>query len=352
MAGKNRTTETIIDNAAIDRLLKKGTSYRFFQALRLLDLSDCVDSERSVRIRPSLNLAFPGNDIENIEKTSDSRYLITANFFGLYGVSSPLPTFYTEDLIREKLDGKTSMRDFLDIIHAQYYPLLYKAWKKNRLWLSIDEEQTKEQTALDYLLAFVGLSHNRNENIKTLADKRSLISFAGLFSCSHRSIAGLQTLLSGLLNTKKVAVIPCVMETVNIPDNAYCLLGRQANRLGEDSILGDKVNQRNSRFDVVIGPLSKNEFSTLLPGNHLFDLLLQSIKHYCNKHYTFRIKLLIYKEERKNITLGQSWHRLGMETWLDGVNPANNGKTKGITRPQYNTVSISDNKPLDKMLLN
>jgi len=29
------------------------------------------------------------------------RFLITATFLGLYGVSSPLPTFYTEDLMDE-----------------------------------------------------------------------------------------------------------------------------------------------------------------------------------------------------------------------------------------------------------
>jgi hypothetical protein len=78
--------------------------------LRLLRLrfpseKDFVDN---VRVRPRLGLGFPLRDIEGIEQDEDGRYRIEANFFGLYGVTSPLPTFYTEDLIDEQLQGHSA----------------------------------------------------------------------------------------------------------------------------------------------------------------------------------------------------------------------------------------------------
>lgn len=342
MARENRAAKAIVNSQKVSHLLKQGSKYRFFQILRLLDLSDSVETEASVRIRPSLNLSFPGNDIEGIEKTKDNKYLITANFFGLYGVSSPLPTFYTEDLIREKLDGKTSMRDFLDIIHAQYYPLLYQAWRKNRLWLSVDESQADKismdkDRALNYLLSFVGLSGGQNGAAQE--PKRFLLSFAGLFSHYPRSAAGLQTLLQGLLGGVKVNVVPCISEVAIVSEEDCLLLGKQANKLGESSLVGNCVPQRHSRFDIIVGPLSGDEFLTLLPSSELFIQLLQSIRHYCRHHHNFRLKLLIYPNERQNTFLGKSWSRLGLETWLDGS--VQEGELAHIEKPQYNIVSMN-----------
>src|SRR3546814_7786829 len=88
--------------AEIEPLLAEGHRYAFFQALRLLRLHLGEETfAQSVRVRPTLSLSFPENDINSIVRENDI-LRITANFFGLYGVTSPLPTFYTEDLIRSE----------------------------------------------------------------------------------------------------------------------------------------------------------------------------------------------------------------------------------------------------------
>ena len=82
-------------------------------------------------------LVFMDNETyEQIELDADGRYRIEANFFGLYGVTSPLPTFYTEDLIDEMRQGHSAGRDFVDILHAALYPLLFRAWEKHRIWMA------------------------------------------------------------------------------------------------------------------------------------------------------------------------------------------------------------------------
>ena len=111
-------------------LLKQGHGFSFFQALRLLrrcggageeSPGDREGADRSLRIRPDLSLGFPASDVARIEETpgGPAGYRVTVSFLGLYGASSPLPTFYTEDLIDEMLADSTTTRDFLDIFHHQ-----------------------------------------------------------------------------------------------------------------------------------------------------------------------------------------------------------------------------------------
>src|SRR3546814_3878702 len=120
MARKDRPLSS--SRTQIEPLLKEGHRYAFFQALRLLRLYMGEQAfAQHVRVRPRLDLSFPENDIEHIARDGDTLH-ITANFFGLYGVTSPLPTFYTEDLIDERLAGASNSRAFLDILHAALYP--------------------------------------------------------------------------------------------------------------------------------------------------------------------------------------------------------------------------------------
>mgnify|MGYP001574765194 FL=1 len=188
MASEDRAPTPVV----IDPLLDDGGEFGFFQALRLLRLrfpseKDFVDN---VRVRPRLGLGFPLRDIEGIEQDGDGRYRIEANFFGLYGVTSPLPTFYTEDLIDEQLLGHSAGRDFLDILHASLYPLLFRAWEKHRIWIDITER--RDVKSLRQLQALIGIADARPEQRDQSND---LLRYAGLFNQYPRSALGLQQLV-------------------------------------------------------------------------------------------------------------------------------------------------------------
>jgi hypothetical protein len=154
----------------------------------------------NIRVRPHLSLGFPDNDIERIERMrgaaadgSEDAYRVTASFFGLYGVSSPLPTFYTEDLLDDEREGRHARRDFFDILHGALYPQLFDAWRKYRLQMRVVEEQDPE--ALDTLYAFAGLgSPAQRESLAP--DAASLLRHLNLFAHRTRSVLGLRTLLA------------------------------------------------------------------------------------------------------------------------------------------------------------
>src|SRR5882762_10124157 len=130
-------------------LLSEGHRFSFFQAARLLKRLQGED----LRIRPELSFGFPSADVSSIEQRPDQKgYRLTATFLGLYGVSSPLPAFYTEELLR---DESGAARDFLDIVHQRLYALLLAGWQKYRLFFQLEE--AKDPAPLDMLLALCGL---------------------------------------------------------------------------------------------------------------------------------------------------------------------------------------------------
>ena len=89
-------------------ILENAESYDFFQAVKLLkkisgSSSNNTSRLSNIRFQPELSLDYPQSDISEIQKLDgDNQYQLTATFFGLYGVSSPLPGFYTEELLDDE----------------------------------------------------------------------------------------------------------------------------------------------------------------------------------------------------------------------------------------------------------
>lgn len=333
MASENRPLSPAVAQPAGDSLLTEGHRYAFFQALRLLRLRERDEPafQRNVRVRPAVTLSFPDRDIETIERGADGRTRITANFFGLYGVTSPLPTFYTEDLIDEQLQGNSTSRDFLDIVHAALYPLLFRAWEKNRLWLAIAERRDAKR--LEQLFSLVGLGANRAADWRSA---RALLPHAGNFNQFPRSALGLQSLVSGLLGNLPVDVEPCVTETIAIPRNARCLLGEQACRLGEDALLGGLIDDRAGGMRLHVGPIPASRLDELLPGTRRHDELAEAITLYLKTPLRCVLTLHVEPRQRPGARLGAGWHQLGLNTWLPEEDP---GATD-VPWPRYDDVYL------------
>jgi len=296
-----------------DPLLTEGRDYAFFQALRMLRLrfTDDQDFSDGVRIRPRLGLGFPERDIESIKRDEAGHYHLEANFFGLYGVTSPLPTFYTEDLIDEQLQGRSASRDVLDVLHSALYPLLFRAWEKHRLWMSIAER--RDLSRLNLLRTLIGLA---DAGPQWRQHAPEMLRYAGIFNQFPRSALGLEQLITTALDGESVEVVPCVPTQVPIDHEARCRLGTQGNVLGQDCLLGRHVDDRATTLDIRVGPLSAIRFHLLLPGAGLFRRIERLAALYLQIPLKCRLVLSVKQAEQRSTALGDGWQRLGLNTWL------------------------------------
>lgn len=295
-------------------LLEKGERFSFFQAVRLLQRSgDRLDHSSFLRIRPKLSLGFPDTDIDVIRPLPDGGHQVTANFFGLYGVASPLPTFYTEDLFEEEREGRHAARDFLDIAHQSLYGLLVDSWKKYRLPLRVIEGG--EAKVLNHLYAFVGLA---DPGLRArLPGSELLLRYAGLFNQQPRSALGLCTLLADAFAPASVDLLPCVTRVAPIPDDQRLRLGERGHGLGEDAYLGSEIDDCENNVVVRLAELPEDVFHSLLPGNEANRKLQFLISLYLIDPLNVGVELRLRASEVQPARLGGAdWSRLGLDSWL------------------------------------
>jgi type VI secretion system protein ImpH len=306
----------------LGELLSKGRSFSFFQALRLLH--QIVRAEKgaggqegsTIRVRPKLSLSFPSADIDAIELLEGDphpSFRITANFLSLYGPPSPLPTFYTEDLLAEAAEDESVSRDFLDILHHRLYMLLYQGWKKYRLFLQVAEEI--EADGLERLFCLIGLGHAGQRCGRI--DPYRLLRYVGLFTQFPRSAAGLAALLSDALQEVPLRVIPCVFRRARIPENQRLRMGLSGSRLGIDSYVGEEIEDRMGQFRIQIGPLDQADFLRFTPGQPGHAELTALTDLYLTDPLVVEIELILAAHQARTATLGDPiCSVLGVTTWV------------------------------------
>jgi type VI secretion system protein ImpH len=317
-----------------------GTPKRFsyFQALRLLQRTAGDGQAFSaflhehVRIRPPVSLGFADVDVSDIRDISTqdrTRFEITANFLGLYGPASPLPTYYTEELIDELFEEETVKRDFLDIFNDRLFKLFYESWSKYRLAVKILDE--KDPDSLKRIYSLIGLAEP--EMRRRLPESDALLRYAGLFLCHPRSALGLQTLIADFFDLPAVEIEQCAEREVPIDADQRFLTGVQACVLGEDSHIGSRISDYSSKIRIRCGPLDHDRFHEMAPGTELFDQLTRVINAYLDQPLSVDIRFIVREDQIRPATLGgPQWCQLGYHTWL--ISPDEAGR--GACEPEPN----------------
>ena len=306
------TTVEEIENA----LLAHGPSFSFFQVFRLLRKKEGLSGQDPIHVRPNLSLAFPPADVASVKKKEidgQTRFEITANFLGLYGVSSPLPTFYTEDLLDEASNDQSVSRDFIDIVNHRLYTLFFQCLLKYRQYIQVEEEKNADH--LERLFSLLGLADERLRS--DIPEPQTLLRYIGLFTQFPRSSVGLQTLLQDALEGPPVNVIPCMERQVKIPEDQQICLGMHGGNLGKDSFLGEEITDRGGKFRIQIGPTDIRHFQNCLPGSGGYDRIVLLTSRYMTDPIDYDIEVILRKGEKETVCLGDpSWSCLGMNSWI------------------------------------
>lgn len=329
MEGKNGKHKIVIT----DKLVEQSSVFSFVQAVRLLihhisqkqgddDINDDELLEKYIRIRPELSLRFPGTDITEIEKIQEEplKYLVTATFLGLYGTSSPLPTFYTEDLIDEFNEEKSIKRDFLDIINYRIYPLFFKIWSKYRLFYKICEEN--DQKTINMLYSLMGLEDS--ELRKKIFNIEKYFRYIGLTIQFPRSAEGLESMISDGFNLRdQISIVQCVSRKVLIPSDQLSLMGLSCCTLGTDAVIGKEIIDISGKFQIEILDANADNLHSFLPDQTLFLELKQMVEFYVDQPLKWE---LVIELSSKNVETAQpgneKWSNLGWNTWLFSENQA------------------------------
>ncbi|MFT5220924.1 MAG: type VI secretion system protein ImpH [Planctomycetota bacterium] len=237
---------------------------------------------------------------------------MTTTFFGLYGVSSPLPGFYTEELLDDEWEELRSRKDLFDVIHHQVYPLLYQAWLKYKFSHNTVELNDSKYWEIIFDLAGLGDAYRQDKN-----RYGHLARYAGILGQRNKSLLGLKTLLRERLVDIPVEITPCVRRKVSIVKHQRCQLGVQNGEIGKNAVIGKEIIERNGKFTVEIGPINAQTFSRFSDQSELVNDVKELINIYLVQPLTFGIKLLLEPGATRRLQLGREGSStLGNNCWL------------------------------------
>jgi type VI secretion system protein ImpH len=320
-------------SSVINDLVKNGPSYNVWQAVRIADnyvkklfpgRDDSVFEQTGLSFQPFEKYEYPPSDIKSVH-SEDGKINFILTFLGLYGINSPLPRCYHEqvDFQQRVLGrGQVPLQNFMDIFNNRFYWLYYQSWKKYRFYLHLNSE--KNNKIIQRINSFSGRGFFGKSNTTSLSDY-TLLKFSGLFSQRVRNKSGLKILLGYLFPQFKMKInefVPTWLELKDAPP-----LGSSKNLLGETSFVGSKTVDYTSKICIEIGPIAFNDYLEFLPGEKYSVKLKAILETYLNDGLEYDFKFIIISNTIVSISWDDKRLMLGSTLWLG--------------KPQQETVSLS-----------
>ncbi|HWN43460.1 MAG TPA: type VI secretion system baseplate subunit TssG [Thermoanaerobaculia bacterium] len=311
---------------AVDEgLFAEGHLFSFLQAVRLLETmhpertppGEGIDpAAEVVRFRSAVRLDFPPGDVDEVRPpVNGDPAEMTVHVLGLAGLHGPLPPSITELAMERAFHGDRALRDFLDLFNHRLVSLLYRARKRYRP--ALDPGAPGKGRIASVLLALVGLGTPHLAGRMGIED-RSLLPYAGFLLARPRPTVGLVRLLEDCFGIR-VEVSERKGSWHSLEGGDVTRLGSQNCALGDSTVLGSRIWDQAASFEVRLGPLSYDQFLSLLPGGHAHRPLAAVVRFYVREELDFGLRLTLKAEEVPDLRLGrlgEKTSRLGWTSWL------------------------------------
>lgn len=293
-------------------------AHDLFQVLRRIDalsqqpaLGHAVrPQDEPLRIGQEPSLAFATAEISEAWAEGGTPSLSILSF-GLFGPNGPLPLHLTEYVRERKYHYKdTTFSAFVDIFHHRLTLLFYRAWAQAEAVVSLDRDEQHFAQALASLLHLSGTGLRRRDQ---LGDHAKL-ALAGHLARQTRNAEGLAQILRSYFGVP-VNVEENVETWVELDPSCQVRIGRFASRLGSEQLLGRNVRDGQSRFRLVVGPLSWSRYQDFLPGAPGSRQLRDWVRLYVGFEFDWDLRLLLHRDQVPSLELG-SHGQIGYGSWI------------------------------------
>ncbi|MBD1553195.1 type VI secretion system baseplate subunit TssG [Pseudomonas typographi] len=310
--------------ATLSRLTRGIREYSLYQAVQLVlehlqAAHPDLDEQRlyeQLEFQANPSLGFPGTDIERVqffEEHGQLRARLCVNLLGLFGGSSPLPAFYSEQALEDGATG-TATRHFLDVFNNRLQRLMLPIWCKYRYPARYRSGAIDPFSA--QLFALIGLGSEQLRQARELNWKR-LLPYLGLLSLRAHSAALVESVLRYYFKHPELFIEQCVERRVAVLEEQLNRLGLANSCLGEDSLLGEQVRDRGSRFRIHVRQLGWQRFHEFLPAGTGYQPLCALVRFTLRDPLDYDIRLQLRQDEIRELRIGQyNPCLLGWTSWL------------------------------------
>ena len=299
--------------------------------------SDSHLRDEPVRFHPHSGMGFPVNELKTI--TYDSEHptrppRVSTQFLGLYGVESPLPSCYIDDIAQQQ-EGSEAVSDFLDIFNHRLTTQFYRIWRKYSYPASF-VSGGKDETS-QYLLGLVGLGIPGTEK-QIGAPISRFLALLGTLRLPTRTAEGVSALVSLLSCHTRAEVCPHDMQKVYVGQPVQLSEQRRVT-LQQRPVLGNSSIDVNSQLLLKLHCEDRDEIEAWLPGGPLLQDLMALLHVYLGARYQVRLQLVLPREAladaQLHVTPPPLAPRLGLTAVMRGT-----PSTLSTPNPQTLTLNL------------
>lgn len=245
-----------------------------------------------VRFRPHPGMGFPASEFKRLEIPEQAHLppTIRTTFMGLYGVESPLPTAYIDD-ITQRRDGHEAVSDFLDIFNHRLITQHYRIWRKYSYSATFAPGGTDKTSR--YLLSLCGLGiKGCAQNIATPVSR--FLALTGMMRLPTRTSEGIIALVQLLAPDTKARVI--AHDRCRIPlRKQLAMSARNPVSMSNSPVMGSHALDVNSQVLLRLQTNNADEAHEWLPGGQLYTDLQALLQVYLGSRLNVRFQLSVLR---------------------------------------------------------
>ena len=276
--------------------------------------STAYPADDPVRFRPDPGMGFPGSELRAIEldeSCPERPATVRTRLLGLYGIDSPLPTAYLDD-ITQRREGHEALEAFLDIFNHRIFTQFYRIWRKYSYPATFQAGGADDTSQC--LLGLVGLGIPGTAG-RIATPMSRFLALLGVMRLPTRNAEGIDALVTLLAPGTQARITAHWPRKVALAHPASLSKARPVS-LAQGMPLGSAGFDANSQLHLRLITEDPDEARGWLPAGQLHNDLLVLLRVYLGWRCTAKLQLSLPVRTLPTPVLGRSPALLGMTAVL------------------------------------
>lgn len=296
-------------------------------SINLDELENTLIGESIFRFFTNPKINFPVGDIEQLiilEEDGREIFQFLVNFLGLQGSSGPLPGSVLDE-IAEEHNNNPIQSIYLDFFNHHLITVFHQIWRKYKYYIKFNPNFSDNYSR--NIMNLLGVSRDFIEF--THLNWYKIFYHLGIIQSGIRTKEALTSIIQHYFDLHDISLEEHVRKIVEVEVEQKNQVGIKNVVLGENFILGDKVESFSNKFRVNINNLKLDEFHQFLPNTKKYRHLQELIRFLLKDPLPYDVLLGLHPDTKSTFILGKD--NSSFLGWTTLIN-INSGKSQSLNQ--------------------
>lgn len=296
-------------------------------SINLDELENTLIGESIFRFFTNPKINFPVGDIEQLiilEEDGREVFQFLVNFLGLQGSSGPLPGSVLDE-IAEEHNNNPIQSIYLDFFNHHLITVFHQIWRKYKYYIKFNPNFSDNYSR--NIMNLLGVSRDFIEF--THLNWHKIFYHLGIIQSGIRTKEALTSIIQHYFDLHDISLEEHVRKIVEVEVEQKNQVGIKNVMLGENFILGDKVESFSNKFRVNINNLKLDEFHQFLPNTKKYRQLQELIRFLLKDPLPYDVLLGLHPDTKSTFILGKD--NSSFLGWTTLIN-INSGKSQSLNQ--------------------